>query len=236
MDIKNMHEMIEKLVCCAKSELDMKGIEEVDAEEMGKVVDIIKDLAEARYYQTLTKAMEDSEYGEEYDENGPKEAERKGYRGQPRDSMGRYRSRRGRRGYEDRMPMYDDAEWMRDMDRNAMGRMYYTDTGGGNVSGGMASSRGQAGGMNNSGNGNMGYSEGMRDSREGRSGQRRKSYMESKEMHRGNSAEDKQHKMKELENYMNELGSDITEMIADSTPEEKSMLKTKLQTLATKIS
>lgn len=236
MDIKNMHEMIEKLVCCAKAELDMKGIEEVDAEEMGKVVDIIKDLAEARYYQTLTKAMEDSEYGEEYDENGPKEAERKGYRGQPRDSMGRYRSRRGRRGYEDRMPMYDDAEWMRDMDRNAMGRMYYTDTGGGNVSGGMASSRGQAGGMNNSGNGNMGYYEGMRDRREGRSGQRRKSYMESKEMHRGNSAEDKQHKMKELENYMNELGSDITEMIADSTPEEKSMLKTKLQTLATKIS
>ena len=43
MDIKNMHEMIEKLVCCAKAELDMKGIEEVDAEEMGKVVDIFKD-------------------------------------------------------------------------------------------------------------------------------------------------------------------------------------------------
>ena len=238
MDLKNMHEMIEKLVCCAKAELDMKGIEEVDAEEMGKVADIIKDLSEARYYQTLTKAMEESEYGEEYDENGPKEAERKGYRGQPRDSMGRYRSRRGRRGYEDKMPMYDDdAEWMRDMDRNSMGRMYYTDAGGGNVSGGMASSRGQAGGgMNNSGNGNMGYSEGMRDEREGRSGQSRRSYMESKEIHRGNSAEEKQKKMKELERYMNELASDITEMISDASPEEKNLLKSKLTNLSTKIS
>ena len=90
--------------------------------------------------------------------------------------------------------------------------------------------------MNNSGNGNMGYSEGMRDEREGRSGQSRRSYMESKEIHRGNSAEEKQKKMKELERYMNELASDITEMISDASPEEKNLLKSKLTNLSTKIS
>ena len=54
-------------------------------------------------------------------------------------------------------------------------------------------------------------------------------------MHKGNTPEDKQLKMRELEKYMNELSGDITEMIADATPEEKSILKSKLQTLTTKI-
>ena len=43
--------------------------------------------------------------------------------------------------------------------------------------------------------------------------------------------ENKQHKMRDLETYMRELSDDVTEMISDSTPEEKTMLKTKLQTL-----
>lgn len=206
--------MIEAIVGCAKSELFEKGISAIDSEEFEEITCSIKNLAEARYYQTLTKAMEAFEYGEEYDENGPKESEKKGYRGQPRDSMGRYISRRG---YEDKIPVeYGGNEYMRDMDRH-MGRMYYTET----SSSSTTPARHQM--MHN-------------DGKEGRSGMMRRSYMESKEKHKGNTAEDKQHKIKELENYMNELGSDITEMIADSTPEEKSMLKTKLQTLATKIS
>lgn len=88
-----------------------------------------------------------------------------------------------------------------------------------------------------------GYSEGerrgrsmnQRDSREGRSGQSRRSYMESKEMHSDNSAESKQAKMRELEKYMNELSSDMSEMINGASNEEKTMLKTKLQTLQQKI-
>ena len=74
------------------------------------------------------------------------------------------------------------------------------------------------------------------DAREGRSGMQRRTYMETKEMHKGNSPEDKQKKMKELEAYMHELGGDITEMVEGASPEEKNMLKTKLQTLAQKIS
>lgn len=221
MHIKRIHEMMEKLTKCAEMELE-KGVENVDAKEMGEVVDIIKDLAEAEYYAKISKAMDESEYGEDYDYMGAYDDMRKGYRGQPRDSRGRYMSRRGgRRGYEEpmyHMPLdvYKDysPEELRDMDRHTMGRMYYTD----NANGGSMATRMQ-GGMN-----------GGRDNREGRSGMSRRGYMEAKEM-----GKDKGEKMKELENYMKELSSDVTEMISDASPEEKSMLKSKMQTLLQKI-
>ena len=41
--------------------------------------------------------------------------------------------------------------------------------------------------------------------------------------------------MHELDNYIKELGSDITEMIKDSTPEEKQVLQQKIANLAAKI-
>jgi hypothetical protein len=166
--------------------------------------------------------MKESEYGEEYDEYGPMDDGRRGYRGQRRDSRGRYMSNRGRRrmGYEepwDEVFDYNEIERMRDMDR-PHGRMYYTDG---------------ASGTSNMTSENMGgqYSSRMqRDSREGRSGQMRRGYMEAKE-----EGKDKVEKMKELENYMKELSSDVTEMISDASPEEKSMLKQKMQVLMTKI-
>ena len=71
---------------------------------------------------------------------------------------------------------------------------------------------------------------GMKDYREGRSGSTRKMYMEHKELH-----QPKEVKMKELEKYMHELSTDITEMISDASPEEKQLLKQKLTTLATKL-
>lgn len=74
------------------------------------------------------------------------------------------------------------------------------------------------------------YPREIRDYREGRSGNSRRMYMESKEMHEG---KDKQ--MIELEKYMKELNQDITEMINDASPEEKQMLSQKLSTLADKI-
>lgn len=69
-----------------------------------------------------------------------------------------------------------------------------------------------------------------RDVREGRSPLSRKMYMESKELHH-----DKATQMKELENYMQELTQDITEMIHDATPEEKQILQQKISVLASKI-
>ena len=67
----------------------------------------------------------------------------------------------------------------------------------------------------------------MRDSREGQSPRARRMYMESKEMH-----QDSAKQMQNLEKYMHELTDDITDMIKDSTPEEKQVLKSKLNTLA----
>ena len=42
-------------------------------------------------------------------------------------------------------------------------------------------------------------------------------------------------KMKELEDYMKELSTDVTEMIEGASPEEKTMLKNKMQVLMQKI-
>jgi hypothetical protein len=230
MHIKNIHCIIEKLAETTKVELD-KGIENVDTKEMGEVADIIKDLAEAEYYAKISKAMDEAEYGEDYDYMGAyDEHERRGYKGQPRDSKGRYMSRRGRRmGYEEPIYMSDmyPMEHYRDMDRMD-GRMYYTS---GSMGTNSMGSQGQSSNGSSNMSGNRGYSDRMdRDNREGRSGERRRGYMEAKE-----KGMDKQSKMKELEEYMKELSSDVTEMINDASQEEKTMLKNKMQVLMQKI-
>ena len=63
-----------------------------------------------------------------------------------------------------------------------------------------------------------------------RSGMSRRMYMEAKEQHQG-----KEVQLKELEKYIGELSQDVTEMIADATPEEKTMLHKKLAALTNKI-
>ena len=160
------------------------------------------------------------------------------------------------------LEMYHDysPEELRDIDREKYGRLYYTPSNASN-SGGQSGSSMSGGNMGgNAGGSTRGYEDGFndgnrrgyedgyrdgeskgrsqggrRDGREGRSGQSRRSYMETKEMNKGNTPQEKQEKMKELEKYMGELGSDITEMISDASNEEKTMLKSKLQTLVQKI-
>ena len=70
----------------------------------------------------------------------------------------------------------------------------------------------------------------IRDYREGRSPMTRKNYMERK-MHGGA----KEAQMYELEKYMQELTSDINEMMEGASPEEKQMLQKKLTALTTNI-
>lgn len=64
----------------------------------------------------------------------------------------------------------------------------------------------------------------------GHSPMKRKSYIESKELHM-----DQARQMRELEDYAQVLTSDLLEMIQDATPEEKQLLQRKIATLATKI-
>ena len=87
-------------------------------------------------------------------------------------------------------------------------------------------------GSTNSTNGRNYYEnpDEWRDEREGRSHMSRKMYMEAKDMKR-----DKATQLRELEKYMQELSQDITEMIADASPEEKQYLEKKITALASKI-
>lgn len=244
--------------------------------------------AEEKYMMKMLKEENKDEYKRMREEYGEDEGERRFYdnyrykrsgRFAPK-GRGSYMPRGSRRGYEELMPYIPmemmsgyDMEPLRDMDRQELGRMYYSGGSNGSStgnSGDRSDSSGMSGGNmgGNAGSGSSrGYSEGYsdgqsqgyeegsrrgyedgyregersgrnrggRDGREGRSGQSRRSYMETKEMNKGNSPQEKQEKMKELEKYMGELSGDITEMIGDASNEEKTMLKTKLQTLAQKI-
>lgn len=120
---------------------------------------------------------------------------------------------------------------MRDYDR-PYGRMYYpkgNDSGNGN-GGGMSSSSGGNGGSRSYFEEREYPMPEMRDPREGRSYMSRRMYMESKEMGR-----DKLSNIQDLEHYMSELSEDITEMIENSSPEEKQLLQKKLNMLAQKV-
>lgn len=232
-ELKTVKSLCETIEHAIKTQID-KGLDKVDTHELFEAVDIYKDLGEVKkniidgcYKMQIMEAMEKSEYGEDYDENG--QIDRKGYNAY-RYADGRYapKGRGMRRGY-----MYP-AEYYRDMDKWD-GKMYYSeqDNVAHSVNTGNATDNYQRGYDEGNREGyQRGYSEAermnMRDAREGKSGMSRKAYVESKSM-------DNTAKMKELERYMNDLSSDLTEVIAKATPDEKTMLKNKLSTLATKI-
>lgn len=64
----------------------------------------------------------------------------------------------------------------------------------------------------------------------------KRGYEESKMTHKENTPESKQAKMKDLEMYLKELSEDVTQLLADATPEERAMVKNKMQVLTQKIS
>lgn len=229
-----MHELAKKIADCIKTKVEAKGIDNIeghDLEELGEWVDIIKDIACYDKDMRIIEAMDNAEDSEEsmrYIEMYEDYPERKGYRGQRRDSRGRYMSRRS---YTEPMMMHDEMREMDYMD----GRMYYGGSTGGNSSNMGGSSSGMNSGSSNTGS--RGYSEGgqmssrmQRDGREGRSAESRRGYMESKE-----TGKDKSEKMHELETYMKDLSEDVTEMIGGMSPEEKALMKNKMQTLMSKI-
>ena len=209
MDIKRMHCMIEKLSECAKIEME-SGIENVDTCEMGKVVDMMKDLSEAMYYRTLTKEMDESdteEIMEMFDKYGD---DGKRYYDMWRYKSGRFapKGRGTRRGYEE-PPYYHmtpdqykehDPEYWRDLDRKD-GKMYYTEP----------------------------------ITMESRYDKAKRGYEESKMTHKENTPEHKQAKMKDLEAYLKELSEDVTKLLSDATPEERAMVRGKMQVLTQKI-
>jgi hypothetical protein len=227
MHIKRIHEMLECLTEVSKNQLD-KGASSVNTDEMGKVVDMIKDLSEAEYYSRIAKSMEEYEEDEKEAEKfrlhlfEEKYGESDGRRfyDHYRYANGRFAPKGSgtyRRNYspylktsDSFMPEWDgyepmERERMRDMDRSG-GRMYYTDS-----------------------------SYPIHDRSESRYDKARRMYTESKEVHKANTQTDKEQKMKDLENYFKEISEDLTEAISDATAEEKAMVRTKLTGLAGRI-
>lgn len=92
--MERLKSMKESLMSCAESQ--MMNLQSVDAEELGEVIDMIKDLEEAIYYCTITKAM---------NENKEKTTEHHHY-------------------YTEKV-IYPNDENNRDMDKE-WGKMYYT--------------------------------------------------------------------------------------------------------------
>lgn len=247
-----MHELKEAI----KAELmkaQLKGIDNVSVEELGKVVDMYKDMCyvhymeckekhmyceeeyweikKARYFMEMALIQEQLE--EMNDESGEFGPERR-YYDRWRYSNGRFAPKgRGRetrrRGYEEPPYYRMTPEMYRSMDEER-----YRDMD--REMGRMYYSEGNSSGNRSSSSRSGSYgSNSGRDGKEGRSGMSRRSYMETKEMHKDNTPDSKQKKMQELEHYLNELGEDVKEMILDATPEEKQLLRTKLSNLATKM-
>ena len=254
---KRLMAMKENLASAIETQLCNLG--EVDCEELGQAIDMLKDLEEALYFCTITEAMSG-----EGKNKGNIEIEYEGHKKNGHSQM----------NGNDQMyyPMYAN-NGSSQMNMNSMPMMYAN--GGGNSNGGSSSSGGSGSsyyggpnghwdnqpyyngaewvcyggnepmyyqgrdsrgrftsGRNNEGSSRSNYSEPMtmeRDEREGRSYMNRKMYMEAK------NTKDKASQLRELEKYMQELTGDMVEMIQDSSPEEKQYLEKKISALASKI-
>lgn len=198
--LKNIQECL-----ASAAEAQIYDLENVDAQELGEVIDIIKDIEETIYYCTVTKAMEESEKykGEEIMYYTPMYRET--------------RERNGGQGHDMSRMYYNGGP-----------------SGSGNHGGSSNRSGGTSGSSNGSSNSSQ-YSErefpmAFADRREGRSSRSRRMYMEAKETH-----QDKATQMKELEKYMQELAQDVVEMVEDASPEERQYLSKKISALSTKL-
>lgn len=192
MATESLKTMKEQLINCVQGQLG--DISKVNTHELGQAIDMIKDLAEAIYYCTITDSMENSE---DLKKQSPTNIN---YYTTPISDMYYDPQRRSeyKKGY-----MYYPSGAESGMTTTSGNTMHYTEP----------------------------YMKEMtRDPREGRAYMRRRTYMEGKEKHN-----DANSQLRELEAYLQELSSDITEMVKDASPEERATLRQKMTTLANKI-
>lgn len=232
-DIAKICEMLTRSL---QSHLD-GGIESADTYETGAVVDMIKDLTIAKekaikglYYAEILEAMQGKQYGEEYDEDGPRF-----YRGRST-TTGRYMHR-----------PYTEPEGVRVMTHHeGDGRMYYTESGN---QGSMRSyednqargyqegqSRGyQEGQARGYQDGHArGYEDGREDAqREKRSGGGKYDQLKKEFKNAGNDKEKRKSIIAEL---LQVVDTDMTSLIPDMDTSEKQTVRNKLQAIQNKIS
>lgn len=152
--MKKLKSMMEDLV--KETWCQVQDLPNASPYELGQAVDMIKDLAEAIYYNTIVEAMEEGEGEEKY---------------QRHPEMWSYSSHSG---------TSEEAE--------------------------------------------------EREEHTGKSHWQRAAYMKARKAHT-----DKTVHMKELEKYIADLNTDLSEMISGASPEEKQLLQRKLTMLANKV-
>lgn len=230
-----MHKWAKEMLECVKAKVEAIGIDNFEGQNLDDLKDwteIAKNIACFDKDYRIVEAMDKSEYEDEIMEMIERYEdypERRYYDNYRYKTSGRFApkgkgSYMSRRGYEEppyyHMMPYEmsvgdykehSPEYWRDVDR-ANGRLYFSEP--------MKETTNMAN---------------AHDRKDGRSWKSRRGYMESKELHKANTPEDKQQKMRDLEAYTKELAEDVTEMITDMSAEEKSLLRTKMQTLAQKI-
>lgn len=213
-----MHKWAKEILECVKSKVEGIGLENFEGQNLDDLKDwteIAKNIAKFDKDYKIVEAMEETEKDEILEMYGRYADDRRFYDNY-RYANGRFapKGHGTRRSYSE--PYYhqmpeDYRDWENRPDKERMRDL----------------DRMQ---------GRMYYTEPMsRDTREGKSGISRRTYMETKEMHKANTPEDKNLKVKELENYLKELSEDVTEMLVDMTPEERTLTKTKLTTLISKM-
>ena len=215
-----MHKWAKQIMECVKAKVDGIGIDNFEGQNLDDLKDfteIVKNIACFDKDYRIVEAMEKSEDNEdimrmlEQYEDYP---ERRFY-DHYRYADGRFVPKgRGtyQRGYSE--PYYHmTPEMYRDMDKYTRDRMYFTETG----------IDGRGTGMHDTKMSESNYDRAKRN------------YTETKEMHRANTPQDKEAKMRELEKYMKELSADITDLMSGMSQEEINMAKSKLTTLVSKM-
>lgn len=132
--IDTMCELKDKLISVVEMEMH-SGLENVDANELGEVVDMIKDLAEAKkycceaeYYENVNKAMTQKEHGQYNPEEEMSEEMRYGYntnRGNFHNYEYPINQRMGYHPYVDQKPYIQEYLTNPNFEHEMMNRMGY---------------------------------------------------------------------------------------------------------------
>lgn len=208
-----MHKWAKQIMECVKAKVESIGIENFDGQNLADLKDwteIAKNIVCFDKDYSIVEAMKEAE-----NEDNMRMIERyedypdRRYYDAYRYANGRFapKGRGTRRGYDE--PIYYHMYPYDDME-------HMRD-------------------MDRDDKGRMYYSEPSTNMSESNYDRARRNYTETKEMHKGNTQEDKEHKMKSLDGYMKELSTDIVQLLDDMTAEEKNLIRTKLSTLVSKI-
>ena len=213
-----MHKFAKQIMECVKTKVEAMGIDNIEGqhlEELEKWTEIAKNIVCYDKDYNIVEAMKEAENDDnmraiEMYEDYP---ERRYYDNYRYKTSGRF-APKGKGSY---MPLrgYDEPPYYHmnpDMYREHTPE-YYRD-------------------MDRI-DGKMYYTEPI--TMESRYDKAKRGYEESKMTHKENTPEHKQAKMKDLEMYLKELSEDVTQLLADATPEERSMVKNKMQVLTQKL-